>query len=734
MKRKMKQITVVGLFACALTVASLGAMHFSVASADTEPTISLIEGASLRLEETNGEETVGFGMRFKTMLPKSWLDAGTEDTLVNPVIHTILLPTDMLTAELTAETAEIGEATILAEDVQDMKYSLASYPDYYIFNTVLTQMSEEDYSREISVRSYVTADNLSEPIYSPLVSTYATTARSVVQVANAALSQDITYNTDYYSALEKYLITGIDVAETRNLTVGTKSNVRASLAFNDGVSDTVKAHLTEKYAFSYTSDDECVTVNKSSGTLTVNTVGTANITVSNETLGFEKTVAVTVTNAPSNIIPIAESNLVLNQYQGATVETYNSQEVVAISINSPSTNVNGVGIKLPYFVNMDSTTDSYNAQYFTLSIDYLMVAESSDQTTNWRIQEPTEAKGGLLIKNPNDTGAYSTNLADAKAEYVTGDGEFKARVYIQENHKTNNASATFYITEIKLDIADLGVGDAFSWANYGIATDELSNVTFNGTAVADLDTFNPTAQAGTLAFTATKDGVSSTHTMDVKPTYGTLEIKESNFNLAQYQVATVETYNYKNVVAFSIDHTGGNEPKTSVNGVGINLPSYFNKTTSAKYLTLDITYLMVDESNSTDEIDWYIQSTSSKDKLVNKNDVVTYSTNLADATDDITNKGVFKARIYIGTDYKEYSATATFYITEIKLGFADLAVGDAFSWANYGIAVSELSNVTFNGAAVTDLDTFNPTAEAGALTFTVNKDGYAPTTFTINVA
>ena len=101
MKRKMKQITVVGLFACALTVASLGAMHYSVASADTEPTISLIEGASLRLEETNGEETVGFGMRFKTMLPKSWLDAGTEDTLVNPVIHTILLPTDMLTAELT---------------------------------------------------------------------------------------------------------------------------------------------------------------------------------------------------------------------------------------------------------------------------------------------------------------------------------------------------------------------------------------------------------------------------------------------------------------------------------------------------------------------------------------------------------------------------------------------------------------------------------------------------------
>ena len=333
----------------------------------------------------------------------------------------------------------------------------------------------------------------------------------MVQVADTALSQDIQDSTDNYSALEKYLITGIDVVENRNLTAGTMSNVRAKLAFRDGTSDLVKEHLNEKYPLTYTSDNpDYVSVNKSSGNLYVNAIGTANITVSNETLGFTETVAVTVTSAPSNIIPIAESNLVLDQYKGATVETYNSQEVVAFSINhtgdnASNTSTNGVGIKLPYFFNTD------NAQYFTLSINYRLVEESNTtDTINWRIQN--EGDTTFTLKNPGnqDNVTYSINLEDAKtAGYVSADGVFKNRIYIA--HKDFTVTAKFYITEIKLEIADLGVGDTFSWANYGIATDELSNVTFNDVAVADVATFNPTAQAGTLAFTATKNGVSTAH-------------------------------------------------------------------------------------------------------------------------------------------------------------------------------------------------------------------------------
>ena len=664
MKRKMKKIAVVGLFACALTVASFGAMQYSVASADgdMEPTISLIEGASLRLEETNGEETVGFGMRFKTMIPQSWLDADTEDTLVNPVIHTILLPTDMLSGDLTAETAEIGVATVLAEDVQDMKYTLANYPDYYIFNTVLTQIDEEDYSREISVRSYVTADNLSEPIYSPLVSTYATTARSVVQVADTALSQDIQYSTDNYSALEKYLITGIDVVENRNLTAGTTSNVRAKLAFREGTSDTVKAHLNKKYPLTYASDTEnCVTVNENSGDLYLNTNGTANITVSNETLGFTETVAVTVASAPSNIIPIAESNLDLNQYQGATVETYNSQEVVAISINSPSTNVNGVYIKLPYFVNVDSSDASYNAQYFTLSIDYLMAAESSENTTNWRIQESSEEKGGLLIKQPTDTVAYSTNLADAKtAGYVTKDGEFKARVYIQDNHKAYNASATFYITEIKFDIVDLVEGDTFSWVNYGIATDELSNVTFDGVEVTDVATFNPTAKVGTLAFTATKNGVSSTHTIDVKPK--SITILDATTNISNSINARYSSYelieaNGQQVISFTLN---GTESTPWTGGVSIYLSEE-----ELKFTSFSVTFVLASETQ-TGTANWRAYANSNYSmKDPNNMNTVTYTGDLAS---QIISGNELKAYVKIANeDHKANIQSATFYITEIKL-------------------------------------------------------------------
>ena len=170
--------------------------------------------------------------------------------------------------------------------------------------------------------------------------------------------------------------------------------------------------------------------------------------------------------------------------------------------------------------------------------------------------------------------------------------------------------------------------------------------------------------------------------------------------------------------------------------MGIKLPYFFSET-NAQYFTLSINYRLVEESNTTDTINWRIQKASDKTftlKNPGNQDNVMYSINLAEAKEAgyISNDGVFKARAYIA--HTNYTITARFYITEIKFDIADLAVGDTFSWANYGIATNELSNVTFNGTEVTDLDTFNPTAEAGTLTFTVNKDGYAPMTFTINVA
>ncbi len=78
----------------------------------------------------------------------------------------------------------------------------------------------------------------------------------------------------------------------------------------------------------------------------------------------------------------------------------------------------------------------------------------------------------------------------------------------------------------------------------------------------------------------------------------------------------------------------------------------------------------------------------------------------------------------------EQNAKATFVVTDIKLGYADVTVGSEFSWENYGLSASELTDVTFNGAAV-DAATFAAT-EAGTLSFTVNKEGYLPATLTIN--
>ena len=179
----------------------------------------------------------------------------------------------------------------------------------------------------------------------------------------------------------------------------------------------------------------------------------------------------------------------------------------------------------------------------------------------------------------------------------------------------------------------------------------------------------------------------------------------------------------RQVIAFTLD--GQSEKTAWTGGVGIYLSEE-----QLKFTSFSVTYVLVEETQ-TGTANWRVHgNTNYTLKDPGNNDKVTYTAALSS---NITKDGELKTFLKIAKEeHKANIVSAKFYITDIKLGFADITVGEAFSWANYGIDVSELSGVTFNGEAVADASAFAAT-EAGTLTFTVNKAGYVATTFTINV-
>ena len=83
------------------------------------------------------------------------------------------------------------------------------------------------------------------------------------------------------------------------------------------------------------------------------------------------------------------------------------------------------------------------------------------------------------------------------------------------------------------------------------------------------------------------------------------------------------------------------------------------------------------------------------------------------------------------------AAVTNFYIYSMQFGYDDIAADNEENTTfnlteRFGVAASELKNVMFNGEAVADITAFAPT-QSGALTFTVEKDGFASTDFSVNV-
>ena len=235
MKKQTKQLLVASTFAFALATGTFGVATWGTASADvqTNANIAMIDGASLRLEDEDLD--IKFGLRFKTEINQAWYDK-----LTNPQVYTLLLPTDLLNdGELTVDSKTTLHA--IEADVDETKKYVVG--ENYRFNVVLTDIPEEDYSRDISVRSYVVSD---EGTY------YATNivSRSVVYVANGAIELDIENGENKYEAVEKYLVSGVSIVDTGFEINGRSRSLNASVSYREGVSQTVQNRLNEKYPMS----------------------------------------------------------------------------------------------------------------------------------------------------------------------------------------------------------------------------------------------------------------------------------------------------------------------------------------------------------------------------------------------------------------------------------------------------------------------------------------------------
>ena len=756
MKKSVKRFLLASLLACALAVTSIGFLSFGVASAEVatdETKITMLNAASLRLEQEVDETNIPFGLRFKTQVNKEWYD-----TLQNPHVYTLLLPTDLLVEE---ELSEGTEKIVKVENEASKKYEVG---ENYVFNTVLTDIPDTAYGREISARSYIVADDQQTPIYSPLeTDKLASVSRSVVNVADEALQQDA----ESYGAVDKYLIAGATVSDNRYVALNSTSKVDAAILYREGTSDAVKAILNSKYAFTYSSSDEGVVKVLQDGTLQPITAGTAQITVENSELNFNKTISVTAYEPSTPVYgTLSYDNLDIvddvKTYSGAS----NLQRVEDSSETMVSfyydRHASGNGKQYAGFtVEMPEWIELFDTMTVT-------VKTSEDTTTvtssnSWRFFEYTSVGGALLSYNgdsvtftgANQTVTYTVDLAATPQRWKQTNG---LAFYVRSTDDVGQ-TATFLVGAPTFGIKDITAKGTESVDLYAKFHTEEGKASFTFTPTGS---DSPSSVSNPAAFTATQDGVitatiqmddyeDGTVTANYRYTkllqYGevidftnideSLLIKDQFYNkdYADECVSVVNLDNGRQAIEFAIDGTTNKQNTIWSGGVGVKLPDYYENFTG-----FSVTFKIIEEIGQTATANWFLFINNSNTYGVMKDpgnsDTATYTGDYLPKVGLVSkDKGTIKLNVKLSSSHEANVQSAKFYITDFRLAYANEKVSEAsekFSWDTYGLDVSELSDVSFEKTAIStaELSSWKPT-QAGTLTFTVTKEGFAPTPLSI---
>lgn len=772
MKKNLRKVTLASVFACALLAGSLGALNVNVASAAVatdEAKLTMVNGASLRLENT--EANIPFGMRFRTQI----VDTAWYDSLTNPQVYTVLLPTDLLgEAELTKDTAN----AVVVDIDEAKKYTVGTQ---YYFNAVLKGIPDDDengYAREISARSYIEYGEAGnrQYLYTPLAEdSYSSVARSVVEVANAAIELDITDSTKDYSAVEKYLVTGIEANGTGLMLGGAGGSLGAKLAYSEGVSDAVKAHLDAKYPLTYgqSSNAAAATIDEL-GVLTAGeTEGTANITVSCAALGgLEKTVSVQA------YLPTYGELINFNAIDWTTISSYGApidlkvipngdKQAISYKMETVKDVPNDVGFYV-YRNNYNAPEWFQSRRFDNVSITIALTEEGEVKDSNWWLFSTCD------YSKYNGSASYQlTNASQGDVEFTRDlpatknetDNFYKkttAAIWTRARNKNYTTSATFAVKDVTFGIWDIeSTGNTVNLNEkfYVDGTNNSATYTFtpNGSTTAQtID--NPTA------FAATEDGVITATISADGYKAGTVTAQYDYTKLLPYgqlvdftdidmtQISAVG--GAKDLKAVDLDGIEGGKQgisfvfdATSQKQMGIKIarPAWFENFDTV-YLTVEIEEtagtLSGDLISGTfamyayDTVNW-VEYANKQEKTIDISRGTEGNTTTQRYNKMIAEDGYLT---FSWRNRQSQTVTATITIKDITFGYSGLSYtegGDALDLTaelgstDFALTADDLS-ATFGGETVTDVTSFTPTA-SGDLVVTVNKSGYLPATFTIPV-
>ena len=262
--KKMKKLTVLKLAATAVFAGCAifgGAMiSFDSKKADAEAVTSsanvqMVEGASVRI----GDKA---GIRFQSLVSRSYYDRQASVTA-----GVYLIPEDIL------GSATLDENTPKAMNIESRVNSSKSTDEYYLFNSVVYNIPETEYGRQLVARAYIKIGDTYEWAENEQTRSFAYVASAAI--ADGYAVDGTAFTDDQISSLNGYVdaaVSAFSVNETK-YTLDTNEtleiNKQLTAKYDDDLSDLV---------IKYTSDNEAVAAVDENGNLIGKTAGIATIT------------------------------------------------------------------------------------------------------------------------------------------------------------------------------------------------------------------------------------------------------------------------------------------------------------------------------------------------------------------------------------------------------------------------------------------------------------------------
>ena len=411
MKRLTKKIVsfFAGIaFAASLSFGIATLTDSKTAQADVTPTIDttlrvqMREGASVRVGDK--AETGDQAIRFQTYVKKTYFD-----TLVNPETGVYVIPKDLMT------TAELTNETPMAKKIVSQVF-VEETDTHYVYNTVLYDIPENSYGRDIIARAYVKSG--SNYVWAENPQT-----RSLAYVASAELSEN---GSAYGATALAYLNNYVDKALESFSVDETAYTVTA------GETEVVSTTVTPVYAeddvsnlvIQYTSDNESAATVEN-GVIVAKSAGIATITA---TLGTRTDTFTVVVDSENQDLLMTDSTWDLD----VSMPTGYSVESITCNGESWGTNLTSLAIsdtlvsdKTQHGEKTATVTVGNGTNSYAINIPVTLVTDTIASATDFSKVQPATASTavyGYYVLTANISGGISAG--GGSRMQPTNDGEY----------------------------------------------------------------------------------------------------------------------------------------------------------------------------------------------------------------------------------------------------------------------------------------------------------------------